>query len=120
MTLLETKRTEAAPPARSPVLKTRRLILRAPRADDAQALAVLLNDRRIAENTARIPHPYTVQDAEAFIAHVASGGETVFAIPPVSRNQMDEAMRRLIDDGGVLRPARVDRDRPPSCGNSLG
>ena len=32
--------------------------------DDAKALAALLNDRRIAENIARIPHPYQLADAE--------------------------------------------------------
>jgi RimJ/RimL family protein N-acetyltransferase len=80
MTLLEPHETERAPHARTPALKTRRLILRAPRIDDAEAMAALLNDRRIAENTARIPHPYSVQDAEAFIAHVRTGDETAFAI----------------------------------------
>ena len=33
-------------------------MLRAPRHEDVKAIAVLANDRRIAENTARIPHPY--------------------------------------------------------------
>ena len=41
-----------------PVLETERLVLRAPRLGDVKAVAVLANDRRIAENTARIPHPY--------------------------------------------------------------
>ncbi len=49
-------------------------MLRAPRPDDAEAITALINDRRIAENTARIPHPYSLKDAEAFIA-TASGGE---------------------------------------------
>ncbi len=80
MTSLQPKRTEATPAARTPILKTERLTLRAPRADDAQALAALMNDRRIAENTARVPHPYTLQDAETFIAYIANGGETAFVI----------------------------------------
>ena len=63
------------------VLETERLVLRAPRLDDAKAVAMLANDKRIAENTARIPHPYTLADAKDFIAKVAgSGAETVFAI----------------------------------------
>ena len=33
-------------------------MLRAPRLEDAKTVAALANDRRIAENTARIPHPY--------------------------------------------------------------
>ncbi len=51
-----------------PVLATERLMLRAPRREDAAALAPLINDRRIAENTARIPYPYGIDDARAFIA----------------------------------------------------
>ena len=54
-----------APRERSiPVLETERLTLRAPRHADVKAIALLANDRRIAENTARIPHPYGVDDAE--------------------------------------------------------
>lgn len=64
----------------SPVLATERLILRAPRLADAETLAGLANDRRIAENTARIPHPYAVADAKSFIAAVTApaSAETVF------------------------------------------
>ena len=49
------------------VLETERLVLRAARLGDAKAIAALANDRRIAENTRRIPHPYTVQNAEEFV-----------------------------------------------------
>jgi RimJ/RimL family protein N-acetyltransferase len=52
------------------VLKTERLVLRAPRTRDAKAIAGLVNDRRIAENTARIPHPYTLADAHDFLGQV--------------------------------------------------
>lgn len=64
-----------------PVLETKRLALRAPRLEDAKTVAMLANDRRIAENTARIPHPYNVSDAEGFIARVnKAGGEVAFLI----------------------------------------
>jgi RimJ/RimL family protein N-acetyltransferase len=64
-----------------PVLATERLTLRAPRHEDVKAIAVLANDRRIAENTARIPHPYGVDDAEQFIAAVnRRDGEVCFVI----------------------------------------
>ena len=53
-----------------PVLATERLMLRAPQAADAKSIASLINDRRIAENTARIPHPYCLADAHAFLAEV--------------------------------------------------
>jgi RimJ/RimL family protein N-acetyltransferase len=68
MTLLD---RPALPESRDrpvPVLATERLILRAPRREDAKAIATLIGDRRIAENTARVPHPYTLADAEEFIA----------------------------------------------------
>jgi RimJ/RimL family protein N-acetyltransferase len=64
-----------------PVLETERLTLRAPRRKDVTALALLANDRRIAENTTRIPHPYGIDDAERFIATVNKReGEACFVI----------------------------------------
>ncbi len=63
-----------------PVLETKRLVLRAPRLVDAKAVAALANDRRIAENTARIPHPYKMADAEGFICGANKAGEAVFLI----------------------------------------
>jgi len=51
-----------------PVLETERLMLRAPKLEDAKHVAALANDKRIAENTRRIPHPYSRNDAEDFIA----------------------------------------------------
>jgi RimJ/RimL family protein N-acetyltransferase len=64
-----------------PVLETERLVLRAPRLDDATALAALANDRRVAANTARIPHPYSVGDAEEFVAAANTRpGEETFVI----------------------------------------
>src|SRR5262245_11513121 len=81
MALLDFNTTETSRQRRIPVLETERLILRAPRFDDAKAIAALVNDRRIAENTARIPHPYTLADAEAFLTGAArSESETAFAI----------------------------------------
>jgi RimJ/RimL family protein N-acetyltransferase len=64
-----------------PVLATARLVLRAPRRSDGKAIAALANDRRIAANTARIPHPYAIEDAEQFIASVNKReGEACFAV----------------------------------------
>ncbi|MGA3307998.1 MAG: GNAT family N-acetyltransferase [Xanthobacteraceae bacterium] len=64
-----------------PVLETERLTLRAPRHKDVTALALLANDRRIAENTTRIPHPYGIDDAEQFIETVNKReGEACFVI----------------------------------------
>jgi len=64
-----------------PVLETERLVLRAPRLADVKAIVRLAGDRRIAENTARIPHPYGADDAEQFLAMVnRQEGEATFAI----------------------------------------
>jgi RimJ/RimL family protein N-acetyltransferase len=64
-----------------PVLKTERLMLRAPRRHDVKTIARFANDRRVAENTARIPHPYTADDAEQFVVAVnRQPGEATFVI----------------------------------------
>ncbi|MFP4624181.1 MAG: GNAT family N-acetyltransferase [Gemmatimonadota bacterium] len=52
---------------RQPILRTARLVLRAFRASDAGAVALLAGDVDIARNTLNIPHPYTPADAEAWI-----------------------------------------------------
>ena len=64
-----------------PLIETERLVLRTPRFEDAKTIATLVNDRRIAENTLRIPHPYGIADAEHFITGAnATRAETVFLI----------------------------------------
>lgn len=50
------------------VLDTGRLVLRAPEPGDAEQMAVIANDVRVARNlTQSFPHPYSMTDAEAFI-----------------------------------------------------
>ena len=68
MTLLEEIPSGTFHEGSIPVLETPRLALRAPRLEDAKAVAALANDRRIAENTRRIPHPYTQADAREFVS----------------------------------------------------
>jgi RimJ/RimL family protein N-acetyltransferase len=80
MTLLEDLPRGSSQERSIPVLETKRLTLRAPTLEDAKAVAVLANDRRIAENTARIPHPYKLSDAESFIDMANKGEEAVFLI----------------------------------------
>jgi RimJ/RimL family protein N-acetyltransferase len=81
MTLLEDVPAQTAEQRSAAVLKTERLVLRAPRGEDAQAITRLAGDRRVAVNTARIPHPYGIKDAEQFLAAVnRRAGEAVFAI----------------------------------------
>ncbi len=90
-----------------PVLETERLTLRAPRHEDVKAIAALANDRRVAANTARIPHPYGVDDAEQFIAAV---------------NQRDgEACFLMVLDGKPIGACGIDpRDDSPELGYWVG
>jgi RimJ/RimL family protein N-acetyltransferase len=63
------------------VLETERLLLRKPTLADVKAIARLANDRRIAENTRRLPHPYSEHDAIEFVRGIAADNrETVFLI----------------------------------------
>jgi RimJ/RimL family protein N-acetyltransferase len=67
--------------ASSCVLETERLTLRRPTLADVKAIARLANDRRIAENTRRLPHPYSQDHAIEFVRGTAkSNREAVFLI----------------------------------------
>lgn len=57
----------------TPVLSTRRLVLRAPIQEDIDDLVTLANDRAIAEMTSRLPYPYTLQDAQRYVGAVLDG-----------------------------------------------
>jgi RimJ/RimL family protein N-acetyltransferase len=63
------------------VLETERLMLRKPTLADVKAVVRLANDRRIAENTRRLPYPYSRDHAVEFVRSLANGKrETVFLI----------------------------------------
>jgi RimJ/RimL family protein N-acetyltransferase len=63
------------------VLETERLTLRRPTLADVKAIAGLANDRRIAENTRRLPHPYSQDHAIDFVRATANENRgTVFLI----------------------------------------
>jgi RimJ/RimL family protein N-acetyltransferase len=63
------------------VLETERLSLRRPTLADVKAIARLANDRRIAENTRRLPHPYSQEHAVDFVRYTAAEPrELVFLI----------------------------------------
>jgi RimJ/RimL family protein N-acetyltransferase len=56
-------------------------MLRRPTLADVKAIAHLANDRRIAENTRRLPHPYSQDHAIEFVRAIANHNrETVFLI----------------------------------------
>ena len=48
----------------SPRIETRRLTLRAPRLQDAPAIARHAGELDVSRMTARLPHPYRLADAE--------------------------------------------------------
>ncbi len=107
MTLLEEIPCESFREASIPVLETKRLALRAPRLEDAKSVAALANDRRIAENTARIPHPYRMTDAEGFISGANKAGHAVFLI--------------TLRDGTIVGACgTVSEDETPELGYWLG
>jgi RimJ/RimL family protein N-acetyltransferase len=107
MTLLEEIPSEQFREGSIPVLETKRLSLRAPRLEDAKTVAMLANDRRIAENVARIPHPYKLSDAETFIGRINETGEVVFLI-------------RLRDDTVIGACGIVLKEQTPELGYWLG
>jgi RimJ/RimL family protein N-acetyltransferase len=92
-------------------LETARLILRAPRPEDAAALAALANNPRVVENTGRLPYPYGEDDARRWIASPVAAREARFAIalkPPDGR---------LV---GVVGFGRLEEGDAPELGYWLG
>ena len=59
------------------VLETERLTLRSPTLADVKAIALLANDRRIAENTRRLPHPYLQDHAVDFVRMIAEAAQDI-------------------------------------------
>jgi RimJ/RimL family protein N-acetyltransferase len=91
------------------VLKTERLVLRAPGPDDAKSITSLINDRRIAENTARIPHPYSLADAHAFLAET-------------NRDARKRSFLIALNEGTVIGGCGIDdmSGREPELGYWIG
>ena len=67
MTALKQDYTESALFLDTPLLMTDRLVLRPPHEEDAEELAVLANNIKIARMLAHMPHPYSLKDAKTFI-----------------------------------------------------
>jgi len=103
MTLCEALPREPHREGSIPVLETKRLALRMPRLEDAKTMVALANDRRIAENTARIPHPYKLADAEGFIGGANKGAaDAVFLITLHDRTIIGACGVTALDDQAEL------------------
>lgn len=65
-----------------PILLTESLVLRAPHAEDIDAIAILADNPAIASMVSRIPHPYGRADAETFVRSSSKreNGNCVYAI----------------------------------------
>jgi len=61
------------------ILESERLILRPPRPVDIQAMTVWLGDYAVSRNLAKVPHPYTEDDAEEFVAQRGRHGDGHYA-----------------------------------------
>jgi len=75
--MLQELRTNGLREARPCVLETERLLLRKPTLADVKAIANLANDRRIAENTRRLPYPYLQDHAVDFVRAIAEIGQEI-------------------------------------------
>jgi RimJ/RimL family protein N-acetyltransferase len=79
--MLQDLPTPTSREATSCVLETERLTLRRPTLADVKAITLLANDRRVAENTRRLPHPYSREHAEEFVQRTSTERrETLFLI----------------------------------------
>lgn len=74
MLLARARTTDAAAAADAPVLRTERLLLRAPRNSDAGAYALLAGDRRVAASSAHIPG---AAEAQRPLFVITTGGELI-------------------------------------------
>ena len=64
-----------------PTLHGPGFLLRPPRAEDAESIALYANDTEIAANLRdRFPYPYSLADAQAFIGLAQEAKEIIFAI----------------------------------------
>jgi len=85
------------------ILETERLLLRPPGRRDIPAIVPLANDYDVAKNLSKLPHPYTVVDAEAFVAQMeekrAAGTDFTFVITRKPDGVVMGCIGLHLDDG---------------------
>jgi RimJ/RimL family protein N-acetyltransferase len=97
---------EARPPTAAshdcPVLVSETLVLRAPHAEDIDAIAILANNPAVATMLSRMPHPYTRADAETFVqaSSKRENGNCVYAITETESGRFLGCVGLQIRDGG--------------------
>jgi len=97
----------------SPPIETRRLTLRMPVEQDCARLADLANDRDIARMTLRMPHPFAMADARAFVSGCAAQNPATartFAIEHESHGLV--GVIGLFEDGSPIPEAGYWVGRP--------
>jgi [ribosomal protein S5]-alanine N-acetyltransferase len=82
----------------APTLQTSRLILRPYREADIAELVPLIGAREVAATTLRIPHPYTEQDARAFLAMAEEPGRVWLAVTLRSDGRQIGGVGLRVDD----------------------
>lgn len=88
-----------------PVISVGRFVMRPLRRSDAGLVQLYASDRRLAEMTPAIPHPYPPGAAEAFVARAMAGDDhrAVWALDGSSDGQSEVL--------GVVSLVRLDRDQ---------
>jgi RimJ/RimL family protein N-acetyltransferase len=77
------------------IIETARLSLRPPRDSDAAAIMALINDYDISKNLARVPFPYTLEDAQEFLRLVKKQQEKT-RFSAICLKQQPEPLQGLI------------------------
>lgn len=87
-----------------PILKTERLILRPLTFTDASSIHDIASDRRIADTTISIPHPYPKGEAERYIKKQIEEGKANFAFTFAIESKSEQKLQ------GIMEIRDIDRE----------
>lgn len=86
-----------------PVLHTNRLVLRMPVEQDIPTIIVIVGDWEVASRLARVPHPYTEEDARFFLNEIAPAELTWAIVERASQEMVGViGLARRADSPGAL------------------